>query len=104
MPSAVAICAKVARHKRLPIWSSRLRSVLVNSNWRLDMTSDGISSKVLGEPLSPEMSAWRGATVSTQGFSAIMLTSFVMKGAILAGGTTPAGKGDENNAIHAGKY
>jgi hypothetical protein len=38
-----------------------------------------ISSKVLGEPLSPEMSAWRGATVSTQGFSAIMLTSFITK-------------------------
>jgi hypothetical protein len=70
----------------------------------LDITSHGISFRILGEPLSPETSAWRGATVSTQGFSAIMLTSFVMKKAILAGGTTPAGKGDENNAIHAGKY
>lgn len=68
------------------------------------MTSDGMSFKILGEPLSPEMSEWRGATVSTQGFSAIMLTSFVMNGAILAGGTTPAGRGDENTAIHAGKY
>ena len=68
------------------------------------MISDGMSFKILGEPLSPEMSAWIGVTVSTQGFSAIMPTSFVMKGATLAGGTTPAGRGDENNAIHAGKY
>lgn len=77
---------------------------MVNSSCRLDMTSDEISFKILGELFRPEMSAWIGATVSTQGFSAIMLTSFVMKVAILAGGTTPAGKGDENNAIHAGKY
>ena len=58
-----AIRAKVARQRRLPIWSSRLRSVFVNSSCRLDMTSDGMSFKILGEPFKPEMSVCRAARV-----------------------------------------
>jgi hypothetical protein len=39
-----------------------------------------------------------------QGLSDIMPTSLVMKGAMRAGGTTSAGRGEESSAMHAGIY
>lgn len=99
-----AMRANVARHKRLPIWSSRLRRVFVNSTCIFDMTSVGTSCWRSEHPWSPFIKVCKGAIVSALGLRAMEETRHVIRSASRAGGTSPIGNGFDSKEMHASRY
>ncbi|PLB39241.1 uncharacterized protein BDW47DRAFT_103286, partial [Aspergillus candidus] len=99
-----AIRAKVARQKRFPIWSSKLRNILVSSNWRLDIISDGISHSARGHVCNEAVSWYTGPMLSAHGASLTKEISLVMNGARRAGTMKLSGTGDDSMALDVEIY